>query len=82
MNENGTTVSDIYVPYEDSEDFTAVPIMIVNDSDGKFTSSEAESFVTSYVGIISRNSENTSFTPSASKAASLSAGAMRQPRRK
>jgi hypothetical protein len=66
MNPGGTTVADIYVPYDGSETFTAVSILIVSDSDGKFTSSDAASFATSYVGSISSNPSNTSFSPSTS----------------
>jgi hypothetical protein len=66
MNASGSTVADIYVPYEGSETFQVVAITIVDDSDGKFTASDAEGFATSYAGMISSNSSNTSFTPSAS----------------
>jgi hypothetical protein len=48
----------------ESETFPAVSIMIVNDSDGKFSSSDAQSFATNYAGLISSNPSNTSFTPS------------------
>jgi hypothetical protein len=60
----GTTIADIYVPYEGSETFTAVGIMIINDADGKFTNSDAASMATNYAGMISSNPSNTSFTPS------------------
>jgi hypothetical protein len=56
----------MYVPYDGSETFQAVAIMIVNDNDGKFTSSDAASFATTYAGMISSNSSNTSFTPGTS----------------
>jgi hypothetical protein len=61
---SGTTVADIYVPYEGSEPFQTVSIMIVNDADGKFTYAETVSLATNYAGSISSNPSNTSFTPS------------------
>jgi hypothetical protein len=65
-NAAGTTVADIYVPYEGSEIIQTVSIIIVTDSDGKFTSSEAASFATNYAAIIGSNASNTDFTPSTS----------------
>jgi hypothetical protein len=65
-NIGGTTVADIYVPYEGSETFQTVSIIIVDDADGKFTSSDAASFATNYAALIASNSSNTSFTPSTS----------------
>jgi hypothetical protein len=62
----GTTVADIYVPYEDSETIQTVAIMIVTDSDGKFTSSDAEGIAANYAAMIGSNSSNTSFTPATS----------------
>jgi hypothetical protein len=47
-----------------SETFQTVSIMIVNDADGKVTSSEVTSFTTNYTAMIINNSSNTSFTPS------------------
>jgi uncharacterized protein YjdB len=64
MNPSGTTVADIYTAYEGSETFQTVAVMIIDDSDGRFTASEAESFATSYAAMISSNPSNTSFTPS------------------
>jgi fibronectin type 3 domain-containing protein len=66
MNAAGTTVADIYVPYEGSETFQVVSIMVVNDSDGKFTADDAASFATDYAASISSNISNTSFAPSTS----------------
>jgi hypothetical protein len=66
MNTSGTTVADLYVPYDGSETFSAVAVMIVNDSDGKFVASDAASFATNYAGMIGSNTSNTSFTPSTS----------------
>jgi hypothetical protein len=63
---SGTTVADIYVPYEGSETFQTVSIIIVDDADGKFTSSDAASFVTNYAAMITNNFLNTGFTPSTS----------------
>jgi hypothetical protein len=63
-NASGTTVADIYVPYEGSESFQVVSIIIVDDTDGKFTSSDAVSFATNYAALIGSNASNTSFTPS------------------
>jgi hypothetical protein len=65
-NASGSTVADIYVPYEGSETFEVVSIMIVDDADGKFTSSDAVFFETNYAAVISNNTSNTSFTPSTS----------------
>jgi hypothetical protein len=65
-NASGTTVADIYVPYEGSEGFSTVSILIVSDTDGKFTASDAASLATNYVGSISSNASNTSFTPATS----------------
>jgi hypothetical protein len=65
-NTSGSTVADIYVPYEGSETIQTVSIMIVTDSDGKFTSSDALSFVTNYAAMIGSNPLNTGFTPSTS----------------
>jgi hypothetical protein len=65
-NESGTTIADIYVPYEGSESIQTVSIIIVDDADGKFTASEAASFGTNYAAIIGSNTLNTSFTPSTS----------------
>jgi hypothetical protein len=55
-----------YVPYDGNETFQVVSILIVNDSDGKFTSSDAASFATAYAGSISSNVLNNNFTPSTS----------------
>jgi hypothetical protein len=55
-----------YVPYEGSEEFTSVGILIVDDDDGKFTAGDSASFATSYVGSIGNNTYNTGFTPSTS----------------
>jgi uncharacterized protein YjdB len=63
-NSGGASLADIYVPYEGSEGFQAVAVMIVNDSDGKFTASDATSFGTNWVAMLSSNAMNTSFTPS------------------
>jgi fibronectin type 3 domain-containing protein len=60
----GTSVADIYVPYEGSETIQTVSIIIVNDADGKFTASDAASFATNYAAIIGSNALNTSFTAS------------------
>jgi fibronectin type 3 domain-containing protein len=60
----GTSVADIYVPYEGSETFQAVAVMILNDADGKFSSGDAASFATNYAAMISSNASNTSFAPS------------------
>jgi fibronectin type 3 domain-containing protein len=65
-NVNGTTIADIYVPYEGSEGFQAVAIMIVSDGDSKFTSSDAASFAANYAAMISSNASNTDFTPATS----------------
>jgi hypothetical protein len=62
----GTTVADVYVPYEGSEAFQMVSILIVNDADGKFTAADAASMATNYVAMIGSNASNTSFTPSTS----------------
>jgi hypothetical protein len=66
INASGTTVADIYVPYEGSEPFQAVSIMIVSDSDGKFTASDAANFATNYAAMLMSNATNTNFTPSTS----------------
>jgi hypothetical protein len=63
INPAGTSVANAYIPYEGSETFQIVAIMIVNDADGKFTSSEAASFAQNYAAMISSNPSNTSFTP-------------------
>jgi hypothetical protein len=63
---NGTTVADIYVPYDGSEPFQVVAVMIVDDADGRFTAADAASYASNYAGMISSNSGNTSFTPSTS----------------
>jgi hypothetical protein len=65
-NATGTTVADIYVPYEGSETIKTVAIMIVSDSDGKFTASDSADFSTSYAAMIASNASNTSFTPATS----------------
>jgi hypothetical protein len=63
---SGTNVADMYVPYEGSETFQAVAVMIVNDGDGNFTTADAGSFVTNYAAMISNNPSNSSFTPGTS----------------
>jgi hypothetical protein len=62
----GTTVADIYVPYEGSESFQVVSIMIVDDSDGKFTDSDTANLVTNVAGSIASNPSNTNFKPGTS----------------
>jgi hypothetical protein len=66
MNTAGTTGADMYVPYEGSEGFQIVGVMILDDADGKFTASDVASFATSYAAMLSSNPSNTSFTPSTS----------------
>ncbi|MDR2444838.1 MAG: hypothetical protein LBD44_02720 [Spirochaetaceae bacterium] len=66
LNAGGASVVDIYVPYDGSEAFQTVVIIIVSDSDGKFTSADAASFATNYAAMLTSNTSNTSFTPSAS----------------
>jgi hypothetical protein len=63
-NPGGTSLADIYVPYEGSESFQVVSVMIVNDNDGKFTASDATSFATNYIAMLGNNAMNKSFTPS------------------
>jgi hypothetical protein len=65
-NTGGTSIADIYVPYDSSETFQTVAVIIINDADGKFTSNDASSFATNYAAMISNNPSNTSFTPSTS----------------
>jgi hypothetical protein len=66
MNAGATTVDEVYVPYEGNDALITVSIIIVDDADGKFTSSDAAGFATSYAAIIVSNSSNTSFTPTLS----------------
>jgi hypothetical protein len=65
-NTSGSSVADIYVPYDGSETFQTVAVMIVNDSDGKFTAVDAAAIAANYAAMISNNPSNTSFTPSTS----------------
>jgi hypothetical protein len=62
LNTGATSVADLYVPYDGNDEFLVVAILIVDDSDGKFTYTDT-SFATNYVGSIGSNFMNASFTP-------------------